>query len=390
MEEKEIGLYVHIPFCKSKCLYCDFVSFANKNDMVERYIECVKKEIIQYATENKTMSEHGLEPKFIVKTIYIGGGTPSYIDEDYIVQIMETIKHNFEVKEDAEITIEVNPGTASKDKLEAYKKCGINRLSIGLQSTQNKILKNIGRIHTYEEFIITYAHAREAKFKNINVDLMINLPGQTLEDVKDSIKRIIKLKPEHISVYSLIVEDNTPIKTLLDMHCLELASDEVERQMYWYVKETLEKHKYHQYEISNFAKEGHESKHNMDCWNQKEYIGVGLNASSFLDNKRYSNISALEQYITNIEQNEMNKNLILEETLNEESKMNEYMMLGLRKIAGVNIQEFKNTFNVNPIVRFCKPLEKLTKEGLVQIDENSIKLTNKGIDLANLVWEEFV
>lgn len=390
MEEKEIGLYVHIPFCKSKCLYCDFVSFANNNDMIERYIECVKKEIIQYATENKTMSEHGLEPKFIVKTIYIGGGTPSYIDEDYIVQIMETIKHNFEVKEDAEITIEVNPGTASKDKLEAYKKCGINRLSIGLQSTQNKILKNIGRIHTYEEFIITYAHAREAKFKNINVDLMINLPGQTLEDVKDSIKRIINLKPEHISVYSLIVEDNTPIKTLLDMHCLELASDEVERQMYWYVKETLEKHKYHQYEISNFAKEGHESKHNMDCWNQKEYIGVGLNASSFLDNKRYSNISALEQYITNIEQNEMNKNLILEETLNEESKMNEYMMLGLRKIAGVNIQGFKNTFNVNPIVRFCKPLEKLTKEGLVQIDENSIKLTNKGIDLANLVWEEFV
>ena len=369
MEEKEIGLYVHIPFCKSKCLYCDFVSFANKNNMVERYIECVKKEIIQYATENKTMSEHGLEPKFIVKTIYIGGGTPSYIDEDYIVQIMETIKHNFEVKEDAEITIEVNPGTASKDKLEAYKKCGINRLSIGLQSTQNKILKNIGRIHTYEEFIITYAHAREAKFKNINVDLMINLPGQTLEDVKDSIKRIINLKPEHISVYSLIVEDNTPIKTLLEMHCLD---------------------KYHQYEISNFAKEGHESKHNMDCWNQKEYIGVGLNASSFLDNKRYSNISALEQYITNIEQNEMNKNLILEETLNEESKMNEYMMLGLRKIAGVNIQGFKNTFNVNPIVRFCKPLEKLTKEGLVQIDENSIKLTNKGIDLANLVWEEFV
>ena len=390
MEEKEIGLYVHIPFCKSKCLYCDFVSFANNNDMIERYIECVKKEIIQYATENKTMSEHGLEPKFIVKTIYIGGGTPSYIDEDYIVQIMETIKHNFEVKEDAEITIEVNPGTASKDKLEAYKKCGINRLSIGLQSTQNKILKNIGRIHTYEEFIITYAHAREAKFKNINVDLMINLPGQTLEDVKDSIKRIINLKPEHISVYSLIVEDNTPIKTLLEMHCLELASDEVERQMYWYVKETLEKHKYHQYEISNFAKEGHESKHNMDCWNQKEYIGVGLNASSFLDNKRYSNISALEQYITNIEQNEMNKNLILEETLNEESKMNEYMMLGLRKIAGVNIQGFKNTFNVNPIVRFCKPLEKLTKEGLVQIDENSIKLTSKGIDLANLVWEEFV
>ncbi len=390
MEEKEIGLYVHIPFCKSKCLYCDFVSFANQNNMVERYVECVKKEIIKYATENKTMSEHGLEPKFIIKTIYIGGGTPSYIDEDYIVQIIETIKQNFEVEKNAEITIEVNPGSANRDKLETYRKCGINRLSIGLQSTQNKILKNIGRIHTYEEFIITYAHAREVKFKNINVDLMINLPGQTLEDVKDSVKRIVKLKPEHISVYSLIVEEGTPLKTLLDMHCLELSSDEVERQMYWYVKETLEKHKYIHYEISNFAKEGYESKHNMDCWNQKEYIGVGLNASSFLDNKRYSNISGLEQYVINIEQNEMSKNLILEETLNEESKMNEYMMLGLRKIAGVNIQEFKNTFNVNPIIRFTKQLDKLTKEGLIQIDENSIRLTNKGIDLANLVWEEFV
>lgn len=390
MESKEIGLYVHIPFCKSKCLYCDFVSFSNKNDIIERYVECVKKEIIKYGTENKTMSEHGLEPKFIIKTIYIGGGTPSYIDEDYIVQIMDTIKQNFEVEKDAEITIEVNPGTASRDKLETYKNCGINRLSIGLQAVQNKILKNIGRIHTYEEFIITYAHAREVKFKNINVDLMINLPGQTLEDVKDGIKRIINLKPEHISVYSLIVEENTPLKTLLDMHCFELSSDEVERQMYWCVKNALEKHKYYQYEISNFSKPGYESKHNMDCWNQKEYIGVGVNASSFIDDKRFSNISGLEQYITNIEQDEMSKNLILEETLNEDSKMNEYMMLGLRKIAGVNIQEFKNIFNVNPIIRFCKPLEKLTKEGLIQIDENSIKLTDKGIDLANLVWEEFV
>lgn len=390
MESKEIGLYVHIPFCKSKCLYCDFVSFSNKNDMIERYVECVKKEIIKYGAENKTMYEHGLEPKFKIKTIYIGGGTPSYIDEDYIVQIINTIKQNFEVEKDAEITIEVNPGTASRDKLETYKKYGINRLSIGLQAVQNKILKNVGRIHTYEEFIITYAHAREVKFKNINVDLMINLPGQTLEDVQDGIKRIVNLKPEHISVYSLIVEENTPLKTLLDMHCFELSSDEIERQMYWCVKNTLEKHKYCQYEISNFAKNGYESKHNMDCWNQKEYIGVGVNASSFIDDKRFSNISGLEQYITNIEQDEMSKNLILEETLNKDSKMNEYMMLGLRKIAGVSIQEFKNIFNINPIVRYCKPLEKLSHEGLIQIDENSIKLTDKGIDLANLVWEEFV
>lgn len=390
MEIKEIGLYIHIPFCRQKCYYCDFVSFANRDDIIERYINSLKQEIIQYAQENKVMSDHNLEPKYILKTIYIGGGTPSAIPEKYIAEILETVKENFQIKEDAEITIEVNPGTATKEKLLTYKNSGINRLSIGLQAVQDEILKKIGRIHTYQDFLDTYNYARNVGFENINIDLMIDLPDQTLDNVKESVKEIIKLKPEHLSVYSLILEKNTRMYEMISSKIVEIAPDDIERQMYWYVKKTLEKHGYMQYEISNFAKPGFESRHNMDCWNQNEYIGVGTAACSYIENKRYSNIEILDEYITNIENKESNKNLILEEVLDLESKMNEYMMLGLRKIDGVDIQTFENKFYINPIMKYCKTLEKLNHEGLIEINANSIKLTNKGIDLANLVWEEFI
>ncbi len=272
--KKEIGLYVHIPFCKQKCYYCDFVSFAGQEQMEEKYVNALKKEIEKYALENKVMSKHNIEPEFIIKTIYIGGGTPSYINEKYIVEIINTIRQNFKVKEEAEITIEVNPGTVNLEKLATYKKCGINRLSIGLQAVQDTLLKKIGRIHTYSDFLDTYKNARNVGFANINVDLMINLPLQTVKDVEESVKEIIKLKPEHISVYSLIVEEKTPISRMLKNKEIKLASDEEERKMYWLVKNILEKHKYIQYEISNFSKLGFESKHNLDCWNQEEYIGL--------------------------------------------------------------------------------------------------------------------
>ena len=272
--KKEIGLYVHIPFCKQKCYYCDFVSFAGQEQMEEKYVNALKKEIEKYALENKVMSEHNIEPEFIIKTIYIGGGTPSYINEKYIVEIINTIRQNFKVKEEAEITIEVNPGTVNLEKLATYKKWGINRLSIGLQAVQDTLLKKIGRIHTYSDFLDTYKNARNVGFANINVDLMINLPLQTVKDVEESVKEIIKLKPEHISVYSLIVEEETPISRMLENKEIKLASDEEERKMYWLVKNILEKHKYIQYEISNFSKLGFESKHNLDCWNQEEYIGL--------------------------------------------------------------------------------------------------------------------
>ena len=390
MEGKEIGLYVHMPFCKQKCYYCDFVSYANKYNMVDRYIQCLKKEIIQYANENKIMSKHGLEQKYVIKTIYIGGGTPSSIDELYIINILQKIKENFQIKNDAEITIEVNPGTVNKEKLETYREIGINRLSIGLQAAQDEILKSIGRIHTFKDFENTYKYAREVGFNNINVDLMINLPNQTLDNVKESVKAILNLKPEHISVYSLILEENTKLYEMVKSKQVALEPEEVERQMYWYVKETLEKYKYIQYEISNFAKSGFQSQHNIDCWNQEEYIGVGIAASSFIENKRYSNISNLEEYIDNIERGMPNKNLILDEVLDFESKMNEFMMLGLRTIKGVDIKKFEQKFKINPIIKYCKILEKLNHQGLIEIDANNIKLSNKGIDLANVVWEEFV
>lgn len=390
MNEKEIGLYIHIPFCKKKCYYCDFVSYADKADLEKRYVECIEKEIIQYATENKVMAKHNIEPLYVLKTIYIGGGTPSILDEIYVESIMKTIKNNFKIVENPEITIEVNPGTVNKEKLETYINVGINRLSIGLQSTKDNLLQEIGRIHNYKQFEETFKNARDVGFDNINVDLMIGLPNQTFDDVKDSVKKIIDLKPEHISVYSLILEEGTPLEKMVKENKLEMLSDEEERKMYWYVKVMLEKHKYYQYEISNFARPGFESVHNSDCWKQKEYIGIGAAASSFLEDKRYSNIQDLEQYIENIEKGTSNKNLVLEETLDLEAKMKEYMLLGLRRISGVNIFEFEKKFNVSPIVIFCKELEKLNHEGLIIVIDENIKLTNKGIDLANLVWEEFV
>lgn len=390
MKEKEIGLYIHIPFCKQKCYYCDFVSYANKYEIVERYIQCLKKEIIQYANENKIMSAHELEARYVIRTIYIGGGTPSSIDEKYIIDLLQTIKENFKIKEDAEITIEVNPGTVNKEKLEVYRESGINRLSIGLQAVQDDILKSIGRIHSYKEFEDTYMAARAVGFNNINVDLMIDLPNQTMDNVKESVKTILGLKPEHISVYSLILEENTKMYEMINSKVVSIAPDEIERKMYWYVKETLEKHNYNQYEISNFARSGFESRHNMDCWNQKQYIGVGTSASSFMDDRRYSNIPEIENYIENIENGTPNKNLLLEEILDTESKMDEFMMLGLRKIEGVSIKDFEQKFNVNPIIKYCKILDKLNHEGLIEVDANNIKLSNKGIDLANLVWKEFI
>lgn len=408
MEIKEIGLYIHIPFCKHKCYYCDFVSYANKKKFFKKYVECVKKEIGKYARENRIMSEHGLEPKYVIKTIYIGGGTPSLIDEEYIEDILKSIRENFEITSNLEenyeaqdekiknynsqieTTIEVNPGTVTKEKLQKYLECGINRLSIGLQAVQDNLLKEIGRIHTFEDFQNVYKWAREVGFKNINVDLMIGLPNQTLDDVKESTKKVMALKPEHISVYSLILEENTKLEDMVIKGKMELPDDEIERKMYWYVKKALEKHKYIHYEISNFARPGFESKHNSDCWNQNEYIGIGAAASSFMNNARYENTSDLEEYISNIENDKPSKNIQLQELLDDESKIDEYMMLSLRKISGVNISEFKRKFNQNPIIRYNKILEKLIKEELIEIDGNNIRLSSKGIDLANLVWEEFI
>lgn len=377
---KKIGIYVHIPFCMKKCFYCDFVSYCNKENLVDEYIKCLKKEI----ESKKNKSKLGID------TIYIGGGTPSFINENHIKDIIYILKESFDIDKETEITIEVNPGTVNENKLEIYKEVGINRLSMGLQSTNNELLKMLGRIHTYEQFLESYNMAKNIGFKNINVDLMIGLPNQKLEEVNDSVKKVINLKPNHISVYSLILEEGTKIAKKIKKGELRLPKDELEREMYWNVKNQLQDNGYNHYEISNFAKKGFESKHNMNCWNQKEYLGFGAAAHSYFKSIRYSNIENIEEYIKNIKNNEFEKNKEIHEIQTIDEAKKEYMLLGLRKIEGVNITEFKNKFIDNPLYLFRKELSKLVEEELIEIDINTIKLTNKGIDLANIVWEEFV
>lgn len=373
------GIYIHIPFCKQKCYYCDFVSFANKEELIERYINALKKEI-----------KHKLKSEDKIDTIYIGGGTPSVIDSKYIVEILEEIYNIVGFDKTREVTIEVNPGTVDKKKIEAYKTVGINRISLGLQTTNDKLLKNIGRIHTYKQFEEAYNLVKQAGFTNINVDLMLALPNQTLEDLRISLNKIINLNPTHISVYSLILEEGTKLEDLINKKILELPSDDIERKMYWKTKEILENNGYTHYEISNFSKKNYESKHNSNCWKQQEYYGFGLASHSYINNVRYSELEDLSQYIKNIENEEYNKNKQVNEIQTKQSKAKEYMMLSLRTIDGVKIKEYKAKFQENPLYVYRREIEKLTQNELLEIDGDHIKLTAKGIDFANQVWEEFV
>ena len=377
MRNRELGVYVHIPFCKRKCDYCDFISYCNKDNLIETYVEALKKEINLQNIQS------------YIDTIYIGGGTPSYIESKYIKEIMKEIKKK-NIRKNAEITIEVNPGTVTEAKLKDYKECGINRLSIGLQSTKDELLRQIGRIHDYNQFLETYKLARKVGFENINVDLMIGLPNQKIMDLKESLNKIIELQPEHISVYSLIVEEGTPISKKIQSGELTLPNENEERNMYWYVKNTLELSGYNHYEISNFSKKGYESRHNMSCWNQCQYFGFGVAAHSYRDITRYSNITDINEYIKNIQKGNLSKNRIIHEIQKESDTEKEYMLLGLRKIEGVKINNFKAKFVKNPIYLFRNELKKLSDENLIAVDANTIRLTPKGIDLANLVWEEFV
>ncbi len=403
---KELGIYIHIPFCVKKCYYCDFVSYPDKLNYQKEYIEKIKQEIRE---EQEVFKDAD------ITTIYIGGGTPSIIDSKYIIEILEYL-YKFIGKKDREITIEINPGTINKTKLQDYKKAGINRISIGLQSSNDKILKTIGRIHNFEDFLKAYNLVVEEGFENINVDLMLGLPLQTIEDIKQSINEVLnlKLKPKHISIYSLIVEENTQLDKMLDEGKITLPNDEYERKEYAYTKNTLELNGYKHYEISNFAQEGYESKHNVNCWKQKEYIGLGVAAHSYINGIRFSNTTNLPKYLKNEkfeipnekEIEELKKKIdkqnneyklplkigikTIHEIQNEEDMQNEYMILGLRMLDGVKISEFKQKFVENPIYLFRKELEKLVDEKLIEIDLDNIKLTRKGLDLANIVWEEFI
>ena len=376
---EELGIYIHIPFCKKKCKYCDFISFSCYAEKENEYVDSLLKEIENHEYIEKEVS-----------TIYIGGGTPSIIDSKNIIKILEKIKSRFNVKKDVEITIEINPGTINKEKLEDYKLAGINRLSIGLQSTNNDILNFIGRIHTYEEFEKNYNLAKEVGFTNINVDLMLALPNQSMDILIDSLLKVINLNPNHISLYSLILEEGTELEKRIESGEYKFCDEDLERKMYHKTKSILEKNGYIHYEISNFAKKGFESRHNLSCWNQEEYIGFGLAAHSYYNKKRFSNIESIEEYISNINKGEYDKNIVIHERQDKPSEMREFMMIGLRKLDGVRISDFERKFRINPLFYFRFEISKLTDEELIEVDLDYIKLTKKGLDFANLVFEEFV
>ena len=399
--EKELGIYVHIPFCIRKCAYCDFVSYPNKLEMQEEYVKKLLEEI-----DNAKQTINNCN----VTTVYIGGGTPSAINSKLIKRILYKIRDVISTKQKAdnvatlegidqeikghlgndiqEVTIEVNPGTVTRQKLEDYFEAGVNRLSIGLQSTSDFLLKSIGRIHTYKDFLDTYNMAVDVGFKNISVDLMIGLPYQTITDIKESIEKItnLSLRPQHISVYSLIVEENTPMERLLNEGKIVLPTDEEERNQYSYVKNTLEQKSYKHYEISNFCLPGKQAIHNTNCWDQKEYLGFGVAAHSYFDRKRFSNTNSLQQYLSE----SFESFRTIDEVQSLEDQQKEFMLLGLRKIDGVDISAFKAKFAQNPLFLFRKEIQKLVDEGLLVVDLNQIRLTRRGLDLANIVWEQFV
>lgn len=380
----EIGVYIHIPFCLSKCFYCDFASFAKKEEMIEQYI---------YALCNEILKNAEILSQYKMTTIYIGGGTPSYIDEKYIKQILDTLML-FVNKEDLkEVTIELNPNSVTENKLVTYKEAGINRLSIGLQSTYNNILKKIGRAHKFEDFENTLELANKVGFNNISLDLIYPLPDLDLEKFKKSVDYAISLKGKnikHISIYNLEVHENTKLAFLLNEGYVSLVDEDEEYEMYKYLKDTFEKNGYHRYEISNYSLPGYESKHNLRYWNQELYLGFGSGASSFFGGARYSNVKSVEEYINCIESS---KSAIEDESYEELDLlaiMKEYVMLSLRKIEGLNITKFKTKYkkDINDI--FGEEIKELLDNGLIEKIDNHIRLTSRGLEVANLVWEKFV
>ena len=373
---EKLGIYIHIPFCKSKCFYCDFNSYANHEELVDVYVDALKKEI-NSANDNR-----------VVPSIYIGGGTPSYIDGKYIAEILELIRAKFNVSTDAEITIEANPGTVDRNKLNIYKDYGVNRISFGLQTCQDKLLKSIGRIHTFEEAKSGYLLARECGFSNISLDLMFGLPGQSMDDLRYSLERIIELNPEHISTYSLKVEENTVFGKQQREGKLILPDEDLERKMYYSIKNELKIVGYEHYEISNFAKKSYQSRHNNSYWEGQDYLGFGAGASSLYNNLRYSNEGDIRKYIDKISNNEQFYEI--EEILDEKAKLSEAMILGLRKLKGVSKIDIKEKLGYDILEVYSDEITKLLRLGLLIQEGDRIRLTDKGLDLANQVFMEFI
>ena len=411
MNKNNLELYIHTPFCVKKCAYCDFLSFPADTNTQIRYVHALLNEIRFYGERMGS---------YQVPTIYIGGGTPSWLEPELLVAVLEQVYKSFRVREDAEVSIECNPGTVTTAKLEAYRRAGINRLSIGLQSTNNEELKLLGRIHTYEQFLKTYELARNAGYTNINIDLMSGLPHQSAESFADSLQKVIRLKPEHISAYSLIIEKGTPFyeKYKFDMVRQEagmqtelLPTEEDTYKMLKLTQMVLAKAGYGRYEISNYAKPGYECRHNIGYWTRENYLGLGLGAASLVDNVRYSNTRELDEYTTIChdltilppevfapeegmaapERNWFGSNLHTEASVVvRKGQMEEFMFLGLRMTEGISRDEFEHNFGMPIEAAYVQVLPELQAQGLIEKREGRIYLTDRGMDLANYVMAQFL
>ncbi|MBC7087144.1 MAG: oxygen-independent coproporphyrinogen III oxidase [Tissierellales bacterium] len=376
---KELGVYIHIPFCLKKCNYCDFVSFSSNDKKISEYINYITKEIQIY---RNTLNED-----YIVNSIFIGGGTPSLIDSKHLKTIIDEINQSFKVDSEAEITIEANPGTLDNTKLAIYHEIGINRISIGAQSLNDDILKKLGRIHNSYDVLDAVELIRTNQFKNYNIDMMIGLPDQTIYNVLTDLENVIKLKPTHISLYSLIIEEGTLFFELEKHGQLNLPNEDEERIMYHKAIELLEKNGYKQYEISNFAKEGFECRHNLKYWTLMPYIGLGLNSHSYIENTRYSNYSNFDEYYKKIKENKLP--VSSEEYIDDISRMTEYIILGIRLNKGINKKHFKENFGIDIEDYYKDAIIKNKQNGNIYEDEETIKLTKKGLDFSNIVELDF-
>lgn len=377
---KELQLYVHIPFCVKKCAYCDFLSFTVHGGVYKRYTEALIKEIQERARALRGYN---------ITTVFVGGGTPSILPSGQMTSILNELHRNFTIEAGAEITLEANPGTVTANKLAAWKEAGANRLSIGLQSADDRELALLGRIHTWQDFLDTYRLARHEGFTNINVDLISAIPGQNAHSWKKSLEAVTGLEPEHISAYSLILEEGTPFyekyrergEEGIPGEEEEAAIDEVTRQV-------LEGGGYIRYEISNYAKEGYACRHNLGYWERKEYLGLGLGASSFIDRTRFKNTPDLARYLAGT--SDVGGLVRDIEQLSRSGEMEEFMFLGLRKLGGISKNDFRIYFGQDVEEIYGPILEKLCRKGLLCVSGDVICLTERGIDLSNVVFVEFL
>lgn len=364
------GLYIHIPFCKQKCQYCDFVSFADKCNKTGEYLDTLIREMDMYKGE-------------AVDTVFIGGGTPSVLSWSEITRLLDAIKERFVLSPDVEFTMEINPGTVDREKMCTMLHGGVNRVSVGVQSFNNNELKAIGRIHTGETAIETVKALYETGFRNISIDLMMSIPYQTEESFKENLKIATALPINHISVYSLIIEENTPIYNKYKSGEYKGPDEDTDRALYKYTKEYLRENDFTRYEISNYAKAGFESRHNLKYWNCHEYIGIGLNAHSYINGVRYYNTSDFDKYLSgNFREGE--------DVLTKKDKMGEFMMLGLRKCEGVSIGEFNNLFGKDIKTIYGDIIEKFINLGALERTGERLRLTDYGMDISNTVMCEFL